>query len=272
MNSATTSQQALQNLQQYQGSAQTSQQALDSANQQYGTAAAQQQVQGLRGAIQNTTNLLNNVAPSVQGRTGNSLVTSAQANQIINNEQAPISATLSKENTDYGNDESDAQNLQQEAQSAAQAKLQDQTNQESYLQNIYNDLYTGESDSAKLAEQQREADLSAKASSSSDGLASTLGSLFGGGSAAAPASPTGSLTGGKTSAQAQSYVSSLLKTNNANTIINTYNALVKSAGYGNTYDAAKLQLMQAAAPGFFKNGTLNNSYVAKALSLGKMFQ
>lgn len=171
---ATTSAQALANLQSFQSSEQSPDQILTGQEQQLGIPQAQQQVQGLRGAIQNTTNLLGQVAPSVYGRTQNSLETNAQATRQIGNEEAPISATLDKQNTDYGNQESDLQTLLSRAGTLAGLKAQGQSGQEALLQSIYGDLYGQESDAAKLAEQAREANLSA---SSSGGGGISLGGL-----------------------------------------------------------------------------------------------
>lgn len=185
---ATTSGQAQQNLQGYANSMLSPQQAMDKANSQYGVSAAQQQVQGLRGAIQSTTNLLNNVAPSVMGRTANSLVTSAQANRQISNEQAPISAQLNQENQQYQGANQDYQSSLAQAQNAANATLTGQQNKLSYLQNIYNDLYTKEQNAAQL-QAQRDAmaqqaaaarAASAAASPSFGNLAAALGGQGGG--------------------------------------------------------------------------------------------
>lgn len=186
----TTSGQALSNLQGFQSSVQTPGQELQSAQQGLGVQGAQQQVQGLQGAINNTTNLLNQVAPSVEGRTQNSLVTSAQAGKQIENEQAPIQADLSKDTQDYNTANSNYTNLEGQAENLANSNEQAQSNQLSYLQNIYNDLYTQEQNTAQsqsqqsqfsqsLAEQAREADLSA---GSSSGVGGTLASILGGAS------------------------------------------------------------------------------------------
>ena len=188
--SPTTSSQALQQMQQYQGSMQTPEQELQAAQQNLGTTAAQQQVSGLRGAIANTTNLLNNVAPSVMGRTGQSLVTSAQANAQIANEQAPISQKLGQQTSAYDQANADYQNLEQRAEALANANEQSQQSHLGYLQNIYSALYGQEQASAQaatqqrqfeqqLAEQAREANLGASASSGA--AAPSLNSLLGGG-------------------------------------------------------------------------------------------
>lgn len=183
---ATTSSQALQNLQSFQSGEQSPDQILSSQEQSLGVPQAQQQVSGLRQAIQNTTNLLNNVAPSVYGRTQNSLETNAQANANIANEQAPISTKLSQQNTDYSNQESDLQNLLSQSGTLAGLKAQGQSGQEALLQGIYQDLYGQESDSAKLAEQIRNDNLTASTAANSGALSPSLMSLSSGSSTSSP--------------------------------------------------------------------------------------
>lgn len=187
MQPATTSAQALAQLQQSQANAKTPQQLSDSANAQYGIPQAQQTVTGLRSAIQNTTNLLSQVAPGVMGRTGNSLVTSAQANRIIQNEQAPISTTLEKQNADYGNAESDYKDSLSKAENLAQLQGQGQTQQQSYLQQLYSDLYGQEQDAYT---KQRQAQLDAQAATSTS--KSSGGGGGGGGSRGGGSSSSGS--------------------------------------------------------------------------------
>lgn len=270
-----TSQDALNQLTQYQGSLQSPQAALDAAKGSLGVAGAQSTATGLQGAIQNTTNLLGQVAPSVYGRTGNSLVTTAQAGQQIQNAEAPLNATLAKEGTDYGNAEQNYHDLLGQADTEAQNTLSDQSTREGYLQNIYNDLYGKETDASKLAEQQREFDQQLQASKDASASSTAgLASLLGGSSTSAATTPAagGTLSGGKTSDQAASAVHSLLQTNDPNTIINTYNAIKSSAAKGNSYDAAKLQLLQQFAPGLFKNGDLNTAYLQNTALAGiKLF-
>lgn len=239
---ATTSSQALQNLQSFQTGMQKPEDILTGQEQQLGVPAAQQQVTGLRGAIQNTTNLLNNVAPSVYGRTQNSLETNAQANRNIQNEQAPLSATLDKQNTDYGNQESDLQTLLGRAGTLAGLKAQGQDSQLGYLKDIYSALYGQEQDAAKMAEQKREADLSAStARATSGGGGINLGDFL----KRATSSPT-------IQDQAYQSVQNFLKGNNSQ-ILSDYNATLKSANLGNALDKLKVQLYQQSRPDLFKN-------------------
>lgn len=182
----TTSAQALQNLQSYQSSEKSPTDLLNSQEQQLGVPQAQQQVSGLRQAIQNTTNVLNNVAPSTYGRTQNSLVTDSQANAQIQNQEAPLNSQLDTENTQYGNAENDANNALSQASTLAQLEEQGQTGQEGYLQNIYSDLSASEQQQAaqalaqqQLAEQAREANLTASNAASSAVASPTLASILG---------------------------------------------------------------------------------------------
>lgn len=255
----------MQNLQSFQSSAKTPDQLIQDANQQNGVTSAQQQVQGLQGAIANTTNLLNQVAPSVMGRTQNSLVTSAQANQQIANGQAPIQANLSKDtdayntaNTAYANDEQNAQNQ-------ANAELTGQTNQESYLQGIYNDLYTQEQNAAQSAEAQREfnAQLNASGSSAGSGVAGDLASLFGGSTSsptaatptALPTLPTGTVPSQAVASLFKGYNPSADKNYTENVVIPTLEKLMTenaSAAHQNISSALIAKSAQSLAYGYRK--------------------
>ncbi len=185
---AQNSQQAQQNLQSFTQGMKSPSDVMNAANTQYGVGQAQQTVQGLRTSLQNTNNLLQQVAPGVMGRTQNSLVTDAQANRQIQNEQAPIQTNLQNLGQQYGNASQDYQSALGQASTLANAELGQQNQQESYLQGIYNDLYTQEQNAAQLAEQRREANLSASSSSGgaspSFGGAGAAGGAGGGGGTA----------------------------------------------------------------------------------------
>lgn len=196
---ATTSQQALGNLQNFQQNMQDPSQMQTAQESQLGVPAAQQQVSGLRQAITNTTNLLNNVPSGVMGRTGGSLVTQAQANAQIQNEQAPIAQNLNQQGTQLNNASSDLNTLL--GQATTQAGLQEQGQQDKLgiLKDIYTSLFGQEQATAsqkleqqKLSEQTREANQSdatarlSAGSGSSD--ASLLAAMLGGGASGSTAS------------------------------------------------------------------------------------
>lgn len=260
---ATTSGGALQNLQQFQSGMQNPDQLLQKEQQGLGTQAAQQQVQGLQGAINNTTNLLNQVAPSVQGRTQNSLVTSGQANQLINNEQAPIQQQLGQDTTAYNTANSNYTNLEGQAENLANADLTGQTNQQSYLQGIYNDLYTQEQNQAtqqaaqaqaaaqeqqfqqSLAEQAREAN------QSSATARATTPSLVG-----------GSSTGGVSGALAKNAVGGYSFTNGAGVPV-TMAQYLAGNGYSTASDIA------SGAAQLLAQGSSSDKAIAAAINSGK---
>lgn len=169
------SQEALAQLQQNQGSARSAADILNEQRQQLGANSAQDTVAGLRGAITNTTKLLNQVAPSVMGRTANSLVNNAQATRQIANEQQPIAQRLSGQSQDYTTALGDYDRANQNASNAANLMYGDQQNRTSYLQNLYNTLYGREQDAARMAEQKRQFDAQQAASRAQ---AANLSNLF----------------------------------------------------------------------------------------------
>lgn len=174
-------------MQNYQSGMKTPDQLLQQEQQNLGTTAAQQQVSGLQKAIQNTTNLLNNVAPSVMGRTQNSLVTDAQANAQIANAEAPINQQLNQQQQGFDTANTNYQDLQQQAENLANANETAQQNQLGYLNNVYQALYGGEQQQKadqlqqeQMAQQQKQFEeslaLQKQAASSSGTAAPTLGS------------------------------------------------------------------------------------------------
>lgn len=174
---------ALAQLQQTQSQTQNPNDILSTQRQQLGVNAAQNTVQGLRGAIDNTTKLLKSVAPSVMGRTAQSLVTSAQAGRQIQNEEAPISSTLNEQTGKYSQASSDADRLEQEAEKSASGIYQGQQDKLSYLQNLYNTLYGREQDATKAAKEEADRQESIRQFNAS--LASSNARSSGGGSRSA---------------------------------------------------------------------------------------
>ena len=187
---AQTSAQAIKQIQSYQKGVKDPIQLLTSQEQKLGAPAAQQQVSGLRQAINSTTNLLKQVAPGVMGRVGNSLVTNAQANRIIQNEQAPIAENLNQQTTDFNTANTDLDRILGRADSRTALAMQGQQGKMSYLQSVYDALFGKEQAreskrqfNAQLAAQERESRRAA-AASGGGGFGDILGSLgLGGGGA-----------------------------------------------------------------------------------------
>lgn len=249
------SQEALAALQSQQSQAQNPNQILEAQRQQLGVKEAQDTLLGLRGAINNTTKLLKQVAPSVMGRTANSLVTNAQATKQISNEQAPISQNLTEQGTQYSQAGEDFNRLNQQATEAASGVYQGQQDKLSYLQNIYNSLYQREqaAEAARRAEQDRQeqirqfnAQMSAAAKKSSGGGGFGIGGDV-------PAS------GGSVSktdpAQQKAYNDVRTRIDSGagrDALMSDYLATASSAKNGNKTDLYKLQLYRQLRPDIFK--------------------
>lgn len=150
------SQTALNNLQGYNASIASPQQELQNAQNNLGVGTAQQQVTGLQEAVQNTSNLLSQVAPSVMGRTGQSLVTAGQQGGQIKAAQAPIQQSLTNDTNNYNQANQNLTNLQGQAQNQVTADQTAQTNQLSYLEGIYNDLAQSEASNQQLQTSQNQ--------------------------------------------------------------------------------------------------------------------
>jgi hypothetical protein len=67
-----------------------------------GVPDARTRVTGLQKALTDNENLINNVDPSVTGRTQNSLVTEAQRSRLVSMEKQPLLTAHGKMGTDYG--------------------------------------------------------------------------------------------------------------------------------------------------------------------------
>lgn len=156
----------------------TSTDALNAALSQYGVPEIRNTVSGLRTTVANTTSALNNVDPSVTGRTQGSLVTEAQREKQVNNERAPIAQNLTDENSSLTQNQQDLTDAMGQATTEANNKVSDYNSGRTALQSEYDIAYKREQDTAAAAaaasaaaEQQREfnASLSEKSSSDSGG-------------------------------------------------------------------------------------------------------
>ena len=258
----TNSQEALTQLQAQQNAALNPNDILSQQRQQLGVQGAQDTVTGLRGAINNTTKLLKQVAPSVMGRTGGSLVTNAQATRQISNEQAPISQRLSEQGTEYNQANQDLSELQRRAQEAASGIYQGQQDKLSYAQNLYNTLYQREqaAEAARQAELARQEQIrqfneqlalskaaEARAARSGGGGFDLGGSAGIAGAASGAAASTDPLT-----QTAYNDVMTRVGSQNDQELMSDYLATASSAKYGNKKDLLKLQVYRQLRPDLFR--------------------
>lgn len=143
-------------LQQYDANRVTTTDALNDALKQYGVPEIRQNVAGLRTTVANTTSALNNVDPSVTGRTQGSLVTEAQRQRQVANERAPIAQQLQGFNTALGQGEQNLNEANNQATTLATNRVHDWETGRSALQSQYDTAYKAEQDAAQ-AEAQRQA-------------------------------------------------------------------------------------------------------------------
>lgn len=267
------SQQALAGLQQTQQATQDPNTILSGQRQQLGVDNAQGTVTGLRGAINNTTKLLQQVAPSVMGRTGSSLVTNAQATKQIANEQAPISQNLTQQGTEYNQANEDLGQKEQQAKDAASGIYAGQQDKLSYAQNLYNTLYKQEQDAADRAEQMRQFNAqqeTARAAQAAANRQFDYGVSQDKTSAAATQKAAADKALQMNKDAALKDVKSVLGKSN---IADYKNAVSKSAANGNELDKIKLELLQQLAPQLFTGSGINpkQTYAPVNTGVGKLY-
>lgn len=250
------SQAALAQLKLQQAQTQNPNDILANQRQQLGVEGAQETVTGLRGAINNTTKLLKQVAPSVMGRTGSSLVTNAQATKQISNEQQPLYETLGEQGSQYGEANTNLSELQRRASEAAQGIYAGQQDKQSYLQNLYNTLFQRE----QTAEDRRRAELDRR-----EQIRQFNEQLKASRAASAAANRSFDLGGGSSKSseptikdQAYASVQNFLQGND-DEIRSDFNATLKSANYGNKLDKLKIELYKQSRPDLFSNSTMKVS-------------
>lgn len=134
----------------------TSASALNEALGQFGVPEIRNTVTGLRSTVANTTNALNNVDPSVTGRTQGSLVTEAQRRRQVVNEREPIAAQLGEQTGALGTQEKTLQDALSQATQVATGKVNDYTTGRQALASQYDTVYKREQDQAAKALADRE--------------------------------------------------------------------------------------------------------------------
>lgn len=145
----------------------TSTDALNAALGQFGVPEIRNTVSGLRTTVANTNNALNEVDPSVTGRTQGSLVTEAQREKQVANERAPIAQNLTDENNSLNENQQALTDALGQATTQANNQVADYNAGRTALQDEYTTQYQREQDAASqaaaqaaAAEQQREFNVS----------------------------------------------------------------------------------------------------------------
>lgn len=248
-----TSAEILGQLQSFQSGRRKPQDVLAEQENKLGVSGVRQRQAGLRGAIQNTENLLKQVDPSVTGRTSGSLVSEAQRTKMVANERAPIADQFSEQSRALEGETANLADLSSSARTAAQLAISADDQQQNYLQSLYQTTYQQERDAEEKARREREyaEDVRRYNESASLERAKLRAASGGGGSyglAAGGASQPKDDAVAKEKRRAQADVARMLGSGDRARIQREYEAIRKSAGYGNLYDQLKLQLIESTDP------------------------
>lgn len=165
----------------------TSTDALNKALATYGVPEIRNTVSGLRTTVANTTNALNNVDPSVTGRTSGSLVTEAQRQKQVNNERAPIAGQLQSQTGALGQNEQDLNDALGQATTLATNQVNDYNAGRNALQSEYDTTYKREQDAATTAREQAAQQEAIRQFNESQATSRGSASYGGGGSTSAAA-------------------------------------------------------------------------------------
>lgn len=167
--------------------------AIASGNSKYGVSGLGTQLDALRSTTSNLQRSIANVDPSVTGRTSGSLVTEAQRQAIVNNEQQPLVKNFNDVSTNLNDVDKQYGEATGLATNYANSLLGNQKDQYGQLFGQYTTALQKEQADAAATEKQREFDASladsksARAASGGSGL--DLSSLLGGSAAAPPQAP-----------------------------------------------------------------------------------
>lgn len=151
-----TSAEILGQLQSFQSARRKPQDVLAEQENKLGVSGVRQRQAGLRGAIQNTENLLKQVDPSVTGRTSGSLVSEAQRTKMVANERAPIADQFSEQSRALEGETANLSDLSSSARTAAQLAISADDQQQNYLQSLYQTTYQRERDEQERQERERQ--------------------------------------------------------------------------------------------------------------------
>lgn len=212
---------------------------LNEAMGKYGVPELRSRVSGLRTTLTNTENALNAVDPSVTGRTQGSLVTEAQRTKQVANEQAPIAERYGQMSRSLGDATDNLSDQERAAQLLATSQLNDYETGRNALAGRYQLAVGREDEQRRREEADRDYRLQAAKSITGTGYS------FGTPQPSQQTTPTQTIN--PETQRAYNDVKNLLSKDPAR-IQREYEAIRKSAGFGNAYDKAKLALIEQLYP------------------------
>lgn len=245
------SQTALKELQNYQSTSKNAGDYYNQAQQELGVGSAQQRANDMRTLIRNTETTLKGVDASVSGRTQGSLVTEAQRQRLANLERQPIAEELGALQGGYSDEMANYRDLLAQAGTKAGLGYQSQQDRLAALEGNYNRLFGQEQAGeerrryeADLAERKRQFDEQQRASRAAASFVPNLGN-------GTLQQPQASSVPDATSQTALRELDPMLKSNDKSRVLREYEAIRKSASFGNQVDKIKLQLLSQLRPDLF---------------------
>lgn len=249
------SSQAFSSLQDFSKKRRSTQDLQGEADSKYNVAGQTSRLSNLRTLVGNLESSVEQVDPSVTGRLAGGFATEGQRSALVNRERAPILSDLGKQQGALGDAQNDFATSSSLASQMVQNARSDDDTQYQRLLDEYNGANAAEQ--ATEAKRQFDANLALEkskipAASSGYDIGSILSSLgLGGGTTKAKAAAGGTDTNQK----AYNDVKGLLSKGSSR-IQQEYDAIKKSASFGNAYDKIKLSLIEQlypAAKNFGKN-------------------
>lgn len=219
-----------------------------------GVEDAKARVKSARTAIRSTEDTIAAAPEGVAGRTGGSLVTDAQRNRLTQNEIAPLNEIMRTQSGAFSDANADLTTLGSELDKRVGYGLQSDDTQANTLLTLYQAASQAEKEAearrqweAQMAEQKRQFDEQQRASARA--AAAAASPSFGGGKGGAAASTGVTKTDPVQQAAYNDVASRMGQSDGA--IKSDYNATLKSAGYGNARDMAKIQIYHKLRPDLF---------------------
>lgn len=142
-------------LAQYDANKKSSADILNESMAQYGIPEIRGRVSGLRTTLSNTESALNNVDPSVTGRTSRSLVTEAQRQAIVNKERQPIAQQYGDQSKALTTESANLNDQERAAELLAQGMTNDYTTGRNALQSRYDSAVSREAEKRRQKEANR---------------------------------------------------------------------------------------------------------------------
>lgn len=205
----------------------------------------------LRTSIINTENLLEGVDDSVTGRTSGTLTTDAARSRIVNLERQPVAKTLSTQQSGLSAEQANLEAITNQAMQGAQLQYQGDSDQETFLSNLYNTLFGKEqADEERRRYEQDRADKLAEAERQRKAAASLAWAQGGGGGGGGSTAAGGGATDPLQQA-AYNDVRTRVATNNDSALKSDFNATLISAMKGNQKDRLKIDLYKQLRPDLF---------------------